>query len=68
MSLEEENARLHEENERLNNRLRLMDFEKEQLQQKALFLQEQMENRPSARPAQRDDHRSSSYHPYARVE
>ena len=72
ISLEEENARLREENERLTNRLRIMEFEKEQLLQKTLFLQEQMESKLSSSstlPVRRDDNRSSlSYHPYARVE
>jgi hypothetical protein len=56
----------------LTNRLRITEFEKEQLLQKTLFLQEQMESRASSSSSlavRCDDHRSSSsFHPYTRVE
>ena len=67
MSMEGEITRLREENERLNNRVRLLQFKREQSDQRVTFLQEQLD-RVSFRTIHRDDHRSSSYHPYARCD
>jgi len=60
--LEEEVVRLREENERLQSRLRLAEFDRQQRDQKMAFLEEQLETRVS-KNYRRDDSRSSSYHP-----
>jgi len=65
--LEGEVARLREENERLQSRLRLAEFDRQQRDQKMAFLEEQLETRVS-KNYRRDDSRSSSYHPYPRPE
>jgi hypothetical protein len=68
LHLEEEIARLREENERLQNRLRLADFDRQQCDQKMAFLEEQLDRRVS-KPYRRDDSKSSLYyHPYHRPE
>ena len=66
-NMEEENARLREENEHLSDLLRIARFEQDQAAEKARFLQEQID-RLSSRANRRDDHRPSLYHPYPRAE
>jgi hypothetical protein len=68
LHLEEEIARLHEENERLQSQLRLADFDRQQRNQKMAFLEEQLDKHMS-KPYHRDNSKSSLYyHPYPHPE